>query len=127
MYHQRYDALPTRYWILNQGDVEILNLDEGEDVIENPNMIHTDWSLEDQNDMAVDSDTVPRFIRGENNNESICQKAKTEDDNSTDERQQLLLELPNKLSLILCFQCEEMAVKFHEKIQIAMRFQVSNR
>ena len=127
MYHQRYDALPIRYWILNQGDVEILNLDEGEEVLENPNIIDTDLSLVDQNHMAVGSETIPRIVGGENNNESICHKTMKADDNRPDERHQLLLELPNKLSLILCFQCEEMAVKFHEKIKVAMQFQVSNQ
>ena len=76
MYHQRYDVLPIRYWILNQGDVEILNLDEGKEVLENPNTIDTDLSLEDQNHMVIDIETTPRLISGENNNESICQKTK---------------------------------------------------
>ena len=126
MYNQRYDVLPIRYWILNQGEVEILDLDEGEEVLEITNMINTDFSLEDQNHMAVDSETVPQLIHAENNNESICHKTKAADSGSTDERHYLLLELPNKLNIILSFQCEEMAVKFNEKVKIAMRFQVSN-
>ena len=126
MYHKKYDALPMRYWILNQGNVDILNLDEGEEVLENSNVTNTYVPSEAQIDLSLDCEMVSEAIPGEYKNESICQKTFEVDAVQPDERQQLLLELPNDCSLILCFQCEDAAVKFNERISMAKEFQVTN-
>ena len=120
MYNQRYDALPIKYWILNQGHVDILNLDTGEEVLEKPNVLDTDSTLEYGEDLTLDS----RIFSSEFNHESFCQKPMNILDPRLKDSNQLIIELPNRCSLMLCFHCEEEAVRFHEKILIAKKFQV---
>ena len=122
MYNQRYDVLPIRYWILNQGRVDILNLDIGEEVLETPNVLNTDSTLEYGEDI-IQQDKL-RVISCESNYESFCQKPMKILDSKSKDSHQLIIELPDKCSLMLCFQCEEEAVRFHEKILIAKEFQV---
>ena len=98
MYKRKHDVIPSRFWILNQGDVKLLSLDTGEELIEESHPVAMEISSMSSK-YDADENTVPE--------------------------NQMLIELPNYLNLMLGFQHKEESDNFFEKVFNAIRFQVS--
>ena len=120
MYKEKYDALPTKYWILNEGDVSILPLDTGQELTEDQNLGATKLTLMSSR-IEMDNDTITN-----NDNLSTTKLVDNVTDNNgeTQEKVQLLLELPNNLSLMICFKHSEDANEYYEKLSNAITFKV---
>jgi hypothetical protein len=122
MYKEKYDALPTKYWILNEGDVDILPLDTAQELTEDKKFGATQISSMSSR-TEMDNDTIT------NKNDLFTDKFRVRDNVSenngeTKEKLQLLLELPNYLNLVICFKHREDANEYYEKLSNAIKFQV---
>ena len=125
MYHRKYDCLPINYWILNQGDVDILKLDVGEEVIENTETNDAEPLLSADIQMSFPNEAVAEAVSWQYSDQhnNFDEEMKMYDF-VKEQSHQLLLELPNNCTLMLCFQCIDETVKFHEQILAAKQFQV---
>ena len=122
MYKEKYDVLPTKYWILNEGDADILPLDTGHEL------------KEDQNLGATKSSSMSSKMQMDNDAITTTYKLSTDKFSARDnisysnvepqEKLQLLLELPKNLSLMICFKHREDGNQYYEKLSNAIKFQV---
>ena len=124
MYQRKYDSLPKNYWILNEGDVDILKLDVGEEVIENTESNKAEPSLSADILVSSSNEAVPGAVSSEYNAQHTFNEELQKHGFARDESHQFLLELPNNCTLLMCFLCVDEAVKFYEEILTAKKFQV---
>ena len=122
MYKEKYDALPTKYWMLNEGDVDILPLDTGQELTEDQQFGARILSSMSSN-MEMDNNTVTNTYNL-SKDKFWARDNLPENNGETQEKLQLLIELPNFLSLMMCFKNSEDANEYYEKLSNAIKFQV---
>ena len=124
MYKEKFDILPANYWILSEGNVDILPLDTGQELIEDRIFGATQLPLVASRNV-IDDAIVPEICNDHSIDKTNGNDKFLANDVASQEKIKLLLELPNGLCLMICFQNTEDAEEYHDKIANAKNFQVN--
>ena len=125
MYEDKYNVLPTKFWILNKGDVDILPLDSVQELSDDNNLYASSPCTEASN-LVIDKENTKKTNDGEDTINLIGVKQSYEEISlDSNGKFQVFLELPHNICLMICFNRLKERDKFYEDVVNAKTFQVN--
>lgn len=125
MYKENHSVLPTKFWILNKDDVDILPLDSVQELSDDNNLYASSPCTE-ASSLAINIVNTNKTTHGEDRINLIDLKQSYEatflDHNG---KYQVFLELPHHICLMICFNHLKERDEFYEDVVNAKTFQVN--
>ena len=127
MYEEKYNVLPTKFWILNKDDVDILPLDSVQEMSDD-NHLYSSSPCTEASNLVINNENTNKTANGEDTIDSIGIKQSYEatflDHNG---KYQVFLELPHHICLMICFNQLKERDEFYQDVVNAKTFQVNLR
>ena len=125
MYEEKNHVLPTKFWILNKGDVDILPLDSVQELSDDNNLYASSPCTEASN-LVIDKENTKKTNDGEDTINLIgVEQSYEETLLGYNGKFQVFLELPHHICLMICFNQLKERDKFYEDVVNAKTFQVN--
>ena len=125
MYEERHNVLPTKFWILNKDDVDILPLDSVQELSDDNNLYASSPCTEASN-LVINKQNTKETNNGEDTINLIgVEQSYEETLLGYNGKFQVFLELPHHICLMICFNRLKERDKFYEDVVNAKTFQVN--
>ena len=125
MYEEKHNVLPSKFWILNKDDVDILPLDSVQELSDD-NHLYSSSPCTEASNLVINNENTNKTNNGEGTINLIGGKQSYE---ATfleyNEKFQVFLELPHHVYLMICFNQLEERNEFYEMVVNAKTFQVN--
>ena len=125
MYEEKDNVLPTKFWILNKDDVDILPLDLVQELSDDNNLYASSPCTEASN-LVINEENIKKTNNGEDTINLIGVKQSYEETLlDYNGKFQVFLELPHHICLMICFNRLKERDEFYEDVVNAKTFQVN--
>ena len=112
MYEEKYNVLPTKFWILNKDDVDIQPLDSVQELSDDNHLFSSSPCIEASN-LVINNENINKTNDGEDKI-NIVGVMQSYEETFLDHngKYQVFLELPHHISLMICFnQLKELKLR----------------
>ena len=125
MYEEKNHVLPTKFWILNKDDVDILPLDSVQELSDDNNLFSSSPCIEASN-LVINNENTNETNNVEDRINLVGVKQSYEE-TFLDYigKYQVFLELPHHICLMICFNHIKERDVFYEDVVNAKTFQVN--